>query len=484
MKNHLKASYLVLIAVFLTQCSKEYKLSENLVVQDFVWKGLNAYYLHQDEVADLSDRRFISDQEINAYLSTFTDYNTLFNSLLISSDLKSYLLEDYTNLDIISPRTGSLNGMEFGIIKEPGSAENVIGYVTHILPNSYADQQNIGRGEFFNTVNSVQLTQTNFKDKLFNESQSFNISMVDFDGTNIIPTNKIITLERQNYNYNTVFLEEVFTIDADNIGYLMYHNNFSKSSIDSLNKTFLKFKNQSVNDLILDLRYNIGGGSFVKNMTNLATMITGQFTDEVFIKEQWNSKAQTWFEANQPYSLLTKFPSKLNAFTQFNSLKLKAIYIILNGNHFTGSSAIELLINGLSEYIDVYIIGTNTVGNNTGAITLYNSKDYDFESRNETHTVALQPIVLSFLNSADQTYEDGFTPNIALCPNEDPLNLGILGERTEPVLDRVLEYIISGDKGVNTICNPNNFEFLYNSINAKRVFDTGVFIEQNLPNTN
>ncbi len=54
------------------------KFRKNLVVHDFVWKGLNAYYLHQDEIADLADRRFSSDQELNAYLTTFPDYNTFF----------------------------------------------------------------------------------------------------------------------------------------------------------------------------------------------------------------------------------------------------------------------------------------------------------------------------------------------------------------------------------------------------------------------
>ncbi len=72
-------------------------------------------------------------------------------------------------------------------------------------------------------------------------------------------------------------------------------------------------------------------------------MITGQFPDEVVIKEEWNSKAQPWFLANQPDSLITKFPTKLNTTTDINSLNLTDVYIILNGDSFTGSSAIELL---------------------------------------------------------------------------------------------------------------------------------------------
>ncbi|TXD49314.1 S41 family peptidase [Polaribacter sp. IC073] len=484
MKHLLKAFYLVILAIFFVQCSKEYNLPENLVVKDFVWKGLNAYYLHQDDIKDLSDRRFSSDQQLNAYLTGFADYNTLFSSLVLTSDVKSSLLGDYTSLNNHAPRTGFLNGMEFGIIEEPNNAQNVIGYVTHILPNSDAATKNILRGEFFNAVDGIQLTQTNFESLLINGADTFNLTMVNFDGTTVTPNTKFVSLEKQIYDYDTVFLEKTFTIGTDNIGYLMYHNNFSKTSINNLNNTFLNFKNQSVNELILDLRYNIGGGSFAKNVTNLATMITGQFTDAVFIKEEWNSKAQPWFEANQPDSLLTKFPAKLNPTTNFNSLNLTDVYIVLNGNNFSGSSAVELLINSLKPHINVHVIGTNTVGNNTGAITLYNSEDYDFELRNETHTVAIQPIVLSFLNKNDQTYENGFMPNIALCPNEDILDLGILGDQSEPILDRVLEYVSTGSTSPSVACNANGLTFLYSSIDFQREIDKGVFIRQDLPNNN
>ena len=484
MKYLLKTTCVFIVAVFFIQCSKEFVLSENLVVKDFVWKGLNAYYLHQDKIADLADRRFNSDLELNTYLTSFPDYTTLFYSLLTAEDIKSSLLEDYSDLDIILPRTGFLNGMEFGIIEAPGSTENVIGYITHILPNSDAYSKNIMRGDFFNAANGTQLTKENFESILINGSNSLSLTMVDFNGTIATPNSKIVALEKQNYAYDTVFLEKTFAIGVDKIAYLMFNNDLSKESINSLNEVFLKFKNQGVNELVLDLRYNISGGSFAQNITDLASIITGQFTDEVFIKEQWNAKAQSWFEANQPDSLLTKFPVKLNAFSDYNSLNLTTVYIILNGTNFSGASAIELLINSLNPYIDVQIIGTKTAGNNTGAMTLYNSEDYDFPLRNETHTVALQPIVLSFFNKDDQTYENGFIPDIILCPNEDILDLGVLGDSSEPILERVLEAITFGSTGTSAACNSNNYTFLYNSINAQRAFDSGNFIKQNLPNTN
>jgi hypothetical protein len=484
MRNFLKLIFLSVYLTIVVSCSKEYQVPQELVVNDFVWKGLNAYYLHQDQVADLADTRFNSDQQLNSYLSSFPDYNLLFSSSLISSDVKSVLIEDYNTLNSSQLRTAFTNGLEFGIIAEPNNPENVLGYITHILPNSDASAKNIARGAFFHVVDGIQLTRTNYRAVLLNGANNFTLQMADFNGTIVIPNAKMVALEKQNYSYTPTFLEKTITQNADKIGYLAYNNDFSKNYINDLNNTFLSFKNQEVTELILDLRNNIGGGSFAKNISQIAAMISGQFTDQVLIKEKWNTKAQPWFMANQPDSLLTKFPDKLNSTTNINSLSLSDVYIILNGTNFSGSSAIELLINSLKPYINVHLIGAKTAGNNTGSITLYNSLDYGFPLRNNAHTVALQPIVLRFLNKSDQTYSNGFTPNIALCQNEDILNLGVLGDASDPILNRILNYIATGNTSTNSACNPNNFEYLFNSINPQREIDKGVFINQNLPNTN
>lgn len=484
MKNLFKnALFLVCIFSFI-QCEKEITIPENIVVQDFIWKSLNAYYLYQDQIPDLSDRRFNSDQELNNYLNGFADNQILFNSLLIPTDKNSNLILDYTNLNINLPRTAFTNGMEFIAIEQPNNTDNIIGIVSHILPNSNASNKNIRRGEFFNSVNGTILTKTNFENLLITNTNPFNLGMVNFDGVNITANGKVVSLEKENYNYPTALLEKTFALGATNIGYLLFANDFSENSIEALNNSFLAFKNQAVNELILDLRYNISGSETETNISYLAALITGQFAAEPLIKKEWNAKAQRWFLDNEPEALVTNFPTQIAERDNLNSLNLNNVYLILNGENFDGSSGIELLINSLKPYINVEIIGTNTAGNPNGIITLYNSEDYNFANRNTTHTIATQPTVLSFTNNNDQSFIDGFTPNITTCTNEDILNLGELGERTEPILDRVLTYISTGNSGVNFNCNPNNYEFIYNSLDAQRLLDNGVLITQNLPNTN
>ena len=244
----------------------------------------------------------------------------------------------------------------------------------------------------------------------------------------------------------------------------------------------MEFKNQSVNELIIDLRYAVGSYSDARTISEIASMITGQFTDEIFIKETWNTKSQTWFELNQPDSVITKFPTRLKNNTIISSLNLTDVYIILNGDGYSGSSATELLINSLNPYINVHVLGNKTRGDNLGAINLYDSPDYDAFNVNPNHTYSLRPTVLSFSNKEDETYTSGITPTIALCPVENPLNLGELGETSDPLLDITLSYISTGNLGVNYPCNPFELDIIYNSVDTQRIIDKGTFIKQDLPN--
>ena len=89
---------------------------------------------------------------------------------------------------------------------------------------------------------------------------------------------------KKNHQYSPILLKNVFNLGAKNIGYLLYNNDFSDNYIEDINATILEFKNQSVNELIIDLRYAIGSYSDARTVTEIAAMITGQFTDEVFIE--------------------------------------------------------------------------------------------------------------------------------------------------------------------------------------------------------
>jgi len=487
----LKPLILILfVNIWLQGCDKsDNELNPSVEVQDFVWKGLNAYYLYQEDIDDLSDRRFSSNQQLESYLGGFDTPGAIFNSLKKSTDSRSELVENYEINDLPTPlRTSFTTGMEFGLFKDSNILDTIIGVVSHILPNSQASTTNLSRGDFFygiinDQTDTIILREDNYNDLLLDYPQdTLKLLMAYYDGDSLAKNDIRVDLVKKNYQYSPILLKKVFNLGAKDVGYLLYNNDFSDNYIADINATILEFKNQSVNELIIDLRYAVGSYSDARTISEIASMVTGQFTDEIFIKETWNTKSQTWFELNQPDSVITKFPTRLKNNTIISSLNLTDVYIILNGDGYSGSSATELLINSLNPYINVHVLGNKTRGDNLGAINLYDSPDYDAFNVNENHTYSLRPVVLTLHNKEDQSFSSGITPTVSLCTMEDPLNLGELGEASDPLLDEVLQYITTGDSGLNLICNPFELEMLYNSINSQRIFDRGTFIKQDLPN--
>ena len=86
---------ILFINLWLQGCDKsDNELNPSVEVQDFVWKGLNAYYLYQEDIDDLSDRRFSSNQQLEGYLSGFDTPGAIFNSL---SDLSQPCNQRFIN---------------------------------------------------------------------------------------------------------------------------------------------------------------------------------------------------------------------------------------------------------------------------------------------------------------------------------------------------------------------------------------------------
>jgi carboxyl-terminal processing protease len=222
------------------------------------------------------------------------------------------------------------------------------------------------------------------------------------------------------------------------IGYLMY-NGFTSAFNNELNNAFASLSSEGVTDLVLDFRYNPGGS--VRTATYLSSMVTGQFTGELFTKEKWNDKWQNYFDSSSPESLINNFVNQTSDGSAINSLNLNDVVILTTGG---SASASELVINGLNPYINVTTIGTKTEGKYVASVTLYDSDDYRREGANPNHTWAMQPIVLEEQNKLGENDEDGFDPTIEFPENR--ANLGILGEVTEPLLERAITFITTGSR--------------------------------------
>ena len=437
MKSVSKSIFIIILVFFtLYGCEKNddsLNVPAELEVQNFIWKGLNLYYLWQDDVPDLADDRFANQGELNTYLSNFNDPFALFNNLRVdpSIDRFSVLVEDYVFLENLFQGVTKNNGMEFTLRFKPGSQTDIYGVVNYVIPNSDAEAKNITRGMIFYAVDGQTLTVDNYRNLI--AANSYTINLANFDNGAITPNGTSILLTKTELTENPVFLTKVIQTSNQKVGYLMY-NGFTANYDLQLNQAFGTLKSEGVTDLVLDLRYN-GGGS-VLTATRLASMITGQFTGQLFAKQQWNSKIQTYFEENNPAQLVNNFTNTINN-TAINDLNLTRIYILTTGGT---ASASELVINGLKPYIEVIQIGTKTTGKNVGSITLYDSPSFNKENVNKNHKYAMQSIVIKTINKDGfGDYQNGILPTTELA--ENPGNMGVLGNENEPFLSTALGLI-------------------------------------------
>mgnify|MGYP001812103076 FL=1 len=70
---------------------------ETLEIQDFIWGGLNIWYLWQPNVANLADDRFSSEEEYVEFLNSEPVPEELFESLLFQRgivDIDSYIVDE------------------------------------------------------------------------------------------------------------------------------------------------------------------------------------------------------------------------------------------------------------------------------------------------------------------------------------------------------------------------------------------------------
>jgi carboxyl-terminal processing protease len=445
MKSKYKLLIVLLLAVFTFQSCEDQddvKAPVNLDVQDFIWKGLNLYYLWQADVTNLSDDRFANQQELNAFLAGYPVPEKLFDALRVDKtiDRFSWMVSDYLQLEGQLQGTTTNNGVEFGLSykdKDSGSSE-IIGWVRYIIPNSDASTKEIHRGDVFYGVNGTPLTISNYQALLFSSNTSYTLNMADINGGAFTPNGKSVALTKTVLDENPILINTVINSGGHKIGYLLY-NGFYSNYDSKLNEAFGTLKSQGITDLVLDLRYNSGGS--VQTATRLASMITGSFTGQVFAKQQWNAKIESYYEANNADALKNFFTDKIGN-TAINSVGMSKIYILTSKST---ASASELVINGLKPYVDVVQIGDVTTGKNVGSVTLYDSPTFGSSNRNPNHRYAMQPIVLKIVNSLGfGDYYNGLTPNYKL--EENLSNLGVLGSTTEPLLSTAIGKITGVSK--------------------------------------
>ena len=432
---------LLVVSITFSSCFKDkddsIQVASPLDIQNFVYRALNFFYLYKADTEELANDAFASQSELDAFLDTFDSPESLFEYLKSPQDRFSLLVDDYIELENALNGITLSNGMEFGLVLYPDNSNNVFGYVRYVVPNTSAASENLQRGMIFNTIDGQQINDQNFGSLL--SPDSYTIGLATFDGQTVTPTGESKTLIKSEVSENPVHLAQTLNVNGQNIGYLMY-NAFTRNFAPQLNAAFGQFRADGVTDLVLDLRYN-GGGS-VENAVDLSSMITGQFSGELFYSEIWNEDRQA------DYSSPGLFDNTIQTGEAINSLNLNRVYILTTKR---SASASELVINGLDPYIDVIQVGSTTTGKFQASFLLYDAPAPDFNrsQANSGHTYAMLPLVFKTANAAGYTdFIDGLFPDIEVA--EDYSNLGALGNVNEPLLAAALNDIFPAPQPVSS----------------------------------
>ncbi|CAM3736832.1 S41 family peptidase [Rheinheimera salexigens] len=226
------------------------------------------------------------------------------------------------------------------------------------------------------------------------------------------PNGDIITADfiKGNVTTNTVLHREVRVRGDNRIGYLVF-NSFIELSETELEQAFTFFKQQNVNEIVLDLRYN--GGGLIRVANQLASHIAmPSVLNQTFIKYQYNDK-------NNNKNSTTLFSLGRGNTT----LNLPRVVVLTTAGSCSSS---ELVINSLAPFIDVVQIGDTTCGKPVG------------QQPEIISGYVLFAINFQTVNALDQgAYFDGLVPN---CRVDDEV-VGDWGVNDDPLLAEALYYL-------------------------------------------
>lgn len=307
----------------------------------------------------------------------------------------------YSNIQEIEPLTRAMetSGLGFGPIfssqiDQQGTIGLSVGYVHQGSPAYLAGMK---RGDTIYKVNGVTLNGSNYQNYMtalyYSPSGKYEFEFVrNADMT----TSYKVEVTTAVYRYDPVLYSAVMKEGSHIIGYLALEN-FDLDAQDYIVDIVQQLKDNSITDLILDLRFNPGGA--VAQSRYLASAIVGSsHLDEVFVNVEFrDGKKQEW-----------KFrggPNDEDGLGIAPDLGLNRLYVIGSENT---ASASELIINALRGIdFPVRLYGSRTEGKNVGMTTT--------QMTFEGSRYLFSPITFRVSNAKGfGKYPDGFEPDVML----------------------------------------------------------------------
>ena len=422
----------------LTQAAGENKSAMSEYLNKYMHKRLVNEYLWADEYAKLDVNMGVSwDKFLYTYLTQLGDTNIEdggyyrdYSSSAGERYIYSYISEVTSTKASVMTKAGELAsttglgiGPLFASLFETGT--DYIGLtVGYVYPGSPAEEAGLRRGDTIYQIGKNRITRNNYQSYMqelfYSPSGTYSISFARYEVNEAeekydLNLNNTVEVKTGEYGYNPVIFAAIMTnsnVEDDgsdttppfNIGYMVTES-FDSSAQEVLEYQIEQFIEAGITELILDLRFNVGGE--VQQSRYLASSIVGRdYDDKHFFKAEFNDgTVEAWkFKSG---------PSESDKLGQAPSMGLKRLWVVMSENT---ASASELIIHGLRGVdFPVTLIGSRSEGKNVGMVVtqeVYNGRRFEFA-----------PITYRGLNARDERAPaDGFEPDAGNMLNNQDSN--------------------------------------------------------------
>lgn len=365
-------------------------------------------------------------------------------------------------------------GMDLMYLQK-GSDDNADLFIRFVEKNSAAYKAGLRRGQ--------QIISLDGDTKIDFNSQKKNNTLNDYLYKSNLEvkyktTSGVIETVQITYTNNSfadaIYVDTVLTAESKKVAYIgissflstdawVIDKGVGKSFQTRLREVFEKFSSQNVTDMVVDLRYN-GGGS----------VLTAEYLSDVLAPSAASGQLMYTYKIN---AILEELgwddPGDEFApvyFSKKGSLNLSRIYFLVTDET---ASASELLINTLSPYMQVYMVGNfradgkNNIANNTYGKPVGFFPVEIVSSSNELYVTSFQ----MFNKSGFGNYFDGLKPNAHVWEFESFLDFG---SQDETMLSAALGHIKTGVFKKTTprsVSGKTNFErkFSQNGISSRKI---------------
>lgn len=383
-----------------------------ITTQTWMYETMQQEYLYYQDIPEKKSLNF------------FNKPSDFLNSMVSSKDKKSGSTFSHIDSVFVTTRSTSTTptfGFEGTMVRAENGSYGI--RVLYTQENSPAEEVGLKRGDLIIAANNKKINSSDlFYITSPKEAYLFTMGKLNERGFDTLQTVQMPSpriVENKN-----IYKSDIMEIAGKRVAYIMY-NEFGNNDTENLKQLFKDIAGQSVDDIILDLRYNPGGYVNIAQLvsTNLAPQ---EAIGNVFLKMTHNDKINQTDILNFEQSLLANG----------SPVNYKNLYVITSSNT---ASASEIVINCLRPYMAGRLIqvGTATFGKNVA------QQLYTDEEKAPMLEFWMTNSLLSNAEDFSDYYTSGLKPDYEKSENFKG-ELGELGTAQDSLMIPIIKHIETG----------------------------------------